>query len=105
MVFLLLTMNICHTFWTLDFSRTASYEITLVRPSLKIGLLVFSDIVHDDSWPWYLVTDRERFLKNNFGGPNLSQMGQNRVQNQVFCYFLKFGILVFLEIVCSHSLH
>ena len=37
-----------------------------VRPSLsflKIGSLVFSDIVHNDSWPWYLVTDRDRFLK------------------------------------------
>ena len=44
--------------WTLDVSRTASYEITLIRPSvrpsvrpslnfLKIGSLVFSDIAHD----------------------------------------------------------
>ena len=59
-------------------SRTASYKITLVRLSvcpsvcpsvrpslsfLKIKSLVFSDIVHDDSWSWYLVTDRARFLK------------------------------------------
>ena len=46
--------------WTLDVSRTASYEIILVRLSvclsirpslnfLKIGSLVFSDIGHDDS--------------------------------------------------------
>ena len=42
--------------WTLDVSR--------LSPSfLKIGLLVFSDIVHQDSWPWYLVTDKARFLK------------------------------------------
>ena len=58
----------------LDVSRTASYEITLVylsvflfvRPSLsffKIGSLVFSDIVHDNSWPCYLVTDVARFLQ------------------------------------------
>ena len=60
-------INIC---WTLDVSRTASYEVTLVRPSvcpslsfLKVGSLVCSDIVHDDSWPWYLVTDEARFLK------------------------------------------
>ena len=45
----------------LDVSRTAPYQITLVRLSvcpsvrqpslsfLKIGSLVFSDIVHDDS--------------------------------------------------------
>ena len=38
----------------------------------------FSDIVHDDSWPWYLATDEARFLKKNSGGPNL---GQNRIQN------------------------
>ena len=52
------------TFWTLDVSQTASYKITLVRQSvclsvrpsvrpslsfLKIGSLVFSNIVHDDS--------------------------------------------------------
>ena len=30
---------------------------------LKIGSLVFSDIVHDDSWPWHLVTDEAWFLK------------------------------------------
>ena len=55
----------------LDVSWTASYEITLVRPSVrlsdesdfKIGSLVLSDIVHDDSWPWYLVTNEARFLK------------------------------------------
>ena len=60
--------------WTLDVSRTASYEITLVclsvhlsvRPSLnfvKIGLLVFAGILHGDSWSWYLMTDKARFLK------------------------------------------
>ena len=72
-------------FWTLDVSRTASYEITLVCLSicpslsfLKMGTLVFTDIVvHDDCWPWYLVTDEARFL----GGPNLDQMGQNRAWN------------------------
>ena len=60
----ILKMLIC-VCWTLDVSRTASYEISLVRLSarcpsvrpsvrpslsfLKIGPLVFSDIVHDDS--------------------------------------------------------
>ena len=59
-------------FGTLDVSRTASYEITLVhlsvhpsvRPSLsflKIESLVFSDIVHDDSQPSHLVTDKPGF--------------------------------------------
>ena len=64
-------------FWTVNVSLTASYEITLlglsvypsVHPSLsflKIGSL-FSDIVHSDSWPWYLVTDEARFLKKKTG--------------------------------------
>ena len=55
----------------LDVSRAESYEITPVRLSvrlfvrlslsfLKIRSLVFSDIVHDDSWPWYLVTEEAR---------------------------------------------
>ena len=66
--------------WTLDVSRTASYEITLVRLSvrpsvrpslsfLKIGLLLFSDIVHDDSWPWYLATDGAKFLRKKIWRP------------------------------------
>ena len=31
-------------------------------------------------------------------------MGQNQTQNQIFCHFLKFGSLVFLEIACNNSL-
>ena len=73
----------------LDMSCTVYYEITLSIYSsfllsvglsiclllsfLKIGSSVFSDIVHDDIRPWYLVTDRTRYLKQNFGGPNLRQ--------------------------------
>ena len=36
-----------------------------IPPSLdipKIGLLVFSDIVNDGSWPWYIVADEARFF-------------------------------------------
>ena len=51
-------------------SQSTSFEITLTRLSvrsslnfLKIESLVFSDSVHDDSWPGYLVTDGARFLK------------------------------------------
>ena len=38
---------------------------------LKIGSLVFSGIVHDDSWPWYLVTEEARFLKKKILQPKL----------------------------------
>ena len=47
-----------------------------VRPSVRLSLsflkiesLVFFDIVHDDSWPRYLMTNEARI-----GGPNLDQM-------------------------------
>ena len=56
-----------------------------VPPSLsflKIGLSVFYDIVHDDSWPWYLGTEGARFFgKKKIGGPNFGQIGQNQTQN------------------------
>ena len=58
---------------------------------LKIRLLVFSDILHDDSWPWYLVTDEAGFSKKGFGGPNLDPMGLNQTQNEFRSY-------VFLQI-------
>ena len=80
-------------FWTLNVSRTASYKITLVRLSiclsthrsvsfLKIGSLVFSDIVHDDGWPWYLVTDGARFLKKKL---TARIQAQNWAQHLFFC--------------------
>ena len=104
--------------WTLDVSWTEAYEITLVRPSVrpsvclsvcpsvrpvrppvcpslssfKIGSLVVSDIVHDDNWPWYLVTDEARYLKRNSGSPNLGPTSLNRAQNEVFHHFLEFEL-------------
>ena len=47
-----------------------SNEIALfhmsIHPSLRffmIGLLVFSDVVHDDNWSWYLVTGEAKLKK------------------------------------------
>ena len=88
-------------YWTFNVSPTVSYEITLfrlsfchsfclsvcpsvcksVRPSLtflKIGSLVYSDIVHYNSLPWNLMTAEARFLRN------LGPSGLNQVWNQVF---------------------
>ena len=97
---------------------TASYEIILVRLSvhlsvrpfvrlsltfLKIGSLDFPDIVHNDSWSWYLLTYKARLLKKN-GGP--TKFGSNRHksgQNAVFCHFLEFGSYVFFEIAYDDS--
>ena len=41
--------------------------------------------------------------KRNFA-VRMCQMSQNRTQNEVFCHFLKFGSLVFLEIAYNNSL-
>ena len=38
-------------------------------------------------------------------GSKFGPKGPNQFQNQVFCHFLKFGSLVFLEIVYNDSLH
>ena len=96
-------------FLTLDFSRTAFYEITLVRLSgplpvcsslsfVKIRSLVFSDIVHDDCWPWYLVSlTKPKFWgkKKKIRAPTLGPRGLNQAQNEVFRHFLELGSLIF----------
>ena len=104
--------------WMLDISRTLSCKITLVHLSVfgpiappiclslsffKIRPLVFCDIVHNDSWPWYLVTDEARFLKKNFWDlikPNRPKWGPKCG----FPHFLEFWSLDFLEIACNDSL-
>ena len=61
-----------------------------VRPSLnflKIGSSAFSDIVHDDSWRWYPVTDRAKFSKKKNWRLEFGLMGQNRAQNYAFFIF------------------
>ena len=57
-------------------------SVRLSLSFLKFGSLVFSDIAHDDSWPWFLVSDGARFLgkKKKKIDPNFGQMGKNRIQ-------------------------
>ena len=103
------------TFWTLDVSRTTFFEITFVCLSIfpticpsftkfsQVWIIgFFPDIVHDDSWPWYLVTGKVRFKKK--GSLNFGPTGLNQAQNEVFCHFTEFGSYVFLEIVYNDSL-
>ena len=63
--------------------------ICLSLSFLKIGSLVFSDIVRDDSWPWYLVTDRI-----------WAKWAEIRPKTGFFLPFSQ----VFLEIACNDSL-
>ena len=50
------------------------------------------------------MTDKARFLKKIFAGPNLGSMGLNQAQNEIFCHLLEFGSYVFHEIVYNDSL-
>ena len=45
--------------------KSLSFICPLSLIFVKIGSLVFPDIVHGDSWPWYLVTDEAKFLEKN----------------------------------------
>ena len=55
---------------------------------LNIGSLVFSDIVHDDSWPWYLVSDEARFLEKKFLAWIWTQRAQIRPKMSFLAVFL-----------------
>ena len=58
------------------------------RPSLnflRIGLLIFPDTAHYDSWPWYLVTDEAIFLKKKM----TAQFGSLKMR--FFAIFLCLG--------------
>ena len=80
-------------------------SVRLSLSFLKIGSLVFSDIVHDGSWTWHLVNDRARFLKKSFWQPEFEPKWPKSGPNLgFFCHFLKFGFLVFYEISYNGSL-
>ena len=64
---------------------------------LKNGSVAFFDILHADSWSWYLVTEEARH------DMNLGSMGLNQAQNEVFHHFLEFGSNCFLEIAYNVS--
>ena len=62
---------------------------------------LFLYYAYNDSLQQCLTSSRGKILEKNFWGPNL---GQNRVQNWVFCLFLKFGLLVLFQIAYNDSL-
>ena len=102
---------VAYCYCMLDVSWTASYEITLVRRPVysSLSFLVFTYIVHDDSWPWYLVTDKTRFLIKLFG----SKFGPNKPNSDPKLGFLPFShILVYyfsfklhIMIACNNVKH
>ena len=71
---------------------------------LKFDSIVFLEIAHKIACNNVSNLVEVKFTKQNLWDPKLSQRGQNRAGNQVFCHFLKFGLLFFLEIPHSRSL-
>ena len=71
------------------------------RPSLtflKIGSLAFSEIVHDDSWPRYVVTDRAIFLKKRLWQPEyLFQRASITSKMWIFAIFVRLDHKFSLE--------
>ena len=77
---------------------------------LKVGSLVFSGIVHDDSWPWFLATDDARFLKKKLTAQILAKWAKigQKIGLKEPKLGLKLGFLLFsqvlLEITYNDSL-
>ena len=101
MIFLVVVFSI----WALNFIRTASYEITLVRLSvrpllcfLKIASLVFSDIVHYDRWPRYPVTDEIRFLKKKLAARIWAKWTKLAPETRFFAIFSSLVHLFFFKL-------
>ena len=98
--------------WTLDVSRAASYEITLVRLSVRPSFTKCSkDWIISFFWycTWWLLTMissdwRRQIFEKNIVDPNLDQRDKNYAQNYIFCYSLMFDTLAFLKIAYSDSL-
>ena len=67
------------------------------RPETRF-FVVFSSFVHQFSLKLQQNLRKKKLVLN------LVQRCRNRFKNQVFKYFLKYCLLVFLEIVCSDSL-
>ena len=68
----------------------------------RFGSLVFLEIAYGDSFQQCLNTNRGKIYEKKFGpkfGPEVSKS----VQKQVSYYFLKWGLLVFFEILCNGS--
>ena len=112
--FLNLCLGALIFYWTLDFSQTASYKITLVRlyvllsihlsvrrslNFLKIGLLVFSDIVRGDIYrtPWYIVIGGAKFLGKNWS----PKFWANRSKSGAKLVFLPFSEVWFISFLLN----
>ena len=71
---------------------------------LKFGSLVFLGIAYNDSLQQFLTSSTGKIYIKIFWAQIWGKGGQNQIRNQVFCHFLKFGSLDFLDIAYNDSL-
>ena len=71
---------------------------------LEFSSLVFLESAYKYSLQQSLTSSRCKFHEKMFWDPNLGQRGESQVPKYVFCHFLKFGSLVFLDIAYNYSL-
>ena len=98
--------------WTASYENHSRWSVSIhssVCSSLSFlnnGSLVHSYIVHDDSWPWYLVTDKARFLKKPLAAciwPNGPKSGPKLGFFSLFSQvWLK---LATMPIICRGNIH
>ena len=71
---------------------------------LKFGSLVFLEIAYNDSSLQFLTSRRDKVDENIFGAQIWAKGAKIRLETKLFCCFLKFGSLIFLEIAYNDSL-
>ena len=92
-VYLSVCLSVCLSVgWSVCLSARLSLTF------LKTGSLAFSEIVHDDSWPRYVVTDQAIFLKKRLWQPAyLFQRASIRSKMCFFAIFLRLDHKFSLE--------
>ena len=71
---------------------------------LKLSSLVFLEIVYNHSLQHCIISSRSKTYKKIFGHQIWTERAKNGRKTMFFCHVLKLSSLVFLEIVCNHSL-
>ena len=71
---------------------------------LKLSSLVFLEIVYNHSLQHCIISSRSKTYKKIFGHQIWTERAKNGRKTMFFCHVLKLSLLVFLEIVCNHSL-
>ena len=71
---------------------------------LKLSSLVFLEIVYNHSLQHCIISSRSKTYKKIFGHQIWTERAKNGCKTMFFCHVLKLSSLVFLEIVCNHSL-